>query len=105
MTVSNRLALPGGYNTPEQRIGRFRRSRAWEACSTLGTRSAWKPNDRTESLKECICLLVNCAGRDGNLVLGAGPMPDGRIEEHQAGRVREIGAWLEKYGESIYRSQ
>ncbi|MEZ4831170.1 MAG: alpha-L-fucosidase [Caldilineaceae bacterium] len=40
-------------------------------------------------------------GGDGNLLLNVGPMPDGRIEPRQVDRLR-IGAWLAKYGESIY---
>jgi alpha-L-fucosidase len=29
-------------------------------------------------------------------------MPDGRIEPRQADRLREMGAWLAKYGETVY---
>jgi alpha-L-fucosidase len=32
-------------------------------------------------------------------------MPDGRIEERQAARLREMGDWLKKYGESIYATR
>jgi alpha-L-fucosidase len=32
-------------------------------------------------------------------------MPDGRIEDRQADRLREMGAWLEKYGASIYATR
>jgi alpha-L-fucosidase len=45
---------------------------------------------------------VTCAGRNGNLALNTGPMPDGRIEPRQADRFREIGRWLGEYGQSIY---
>jgi len=45
---------------------------------------------------------VTCAGRNGNLALNTGPMPDGRIEPRQAERFREIGQWLAQHGESIY---
>ena len=50
-------------------------------------------------------LLANVAGRDGNLLLNVGPGPDGRIDPAQAARLREIGAWLGKYGESIYATR
>ena len=69
---------------------------------TLGTQWAWKPDDTIKSLEECIQVLVTCAVRDGNLALNTGPMPDGRIEPRQAERFRQIGAWLDEYGESIY---
>jgi alpha-L-fucosidase len=53
-------------------------------------------------LKHYIQLLANVAGRDGNLLLNVGPDPDGRIDPAQAERLREIGAWLGKHGDSIY---
>jgi alpha-L-fucosidase len=46
--------------------------------------------------------LIRCAGGDGNMVLNVGPRPDGVIDPEQANRLREVGAWLQKYGESIY---
>jgi Alpha-L-fucosidase len=42
---------------------------------------------------------------DGNLLLNVGPMPDGRIEPRQVEVLRQIGAWLRKYGESIYATR
>ncbi len=90
------------YYTPEQRIGKFDDQRPWETCMTLGTQWAWKPNDNIKSLKECLHILIKCVGGDGNLLLNVGPMPDGRIESRQAERLREMGQWLKKNGESIY---
>jgi alpha-L-fucosidase len=45
---------------------------------------------------------VQTAGGDGNLLFNVGPKPNGTIEDRQAERLREIGNWLDKYGESIY---
>ncbi|KQV90227.1 hypothetical protein ASD15_23170 [Massilia sp. Root351] len=45
------------------------------------------------------------AGRDGNLLLNVGPRADGRIDPPQVQRLREIGAWLGKHGESIYETR
>jgi alpha-L-fucosidase len=92
----------GDYDTPEQEIGAFQRERPWESCMTLGTQWAWKPNDTVKDFKECIRTLVQTCGGDGNLLLNVGPMADGRIEPEQAQRLREMGAWLDTYGESIY---
>jgi alpha-L-fucosidase len=47
-------------------------------------------------------MLMRCAGGDGNMLLNVGPMPDGQIAPEQAGRLKELGAWLAKYGQSIY---
>jgi len=90
------------YYTPEQRVGKFDVQRPWETCMTLGTQWAWKPKDKIKSLKECLHILIKCVGGDGNLLLNVGPMPDGQIEPRQAERLREMGQWLKKYGESIY---
>ena len=100
--INNRCGLPGDYDTPEQKLGNFQTQRAWESCITLGTQWSWKPEDRIKSFKECIDLLVRCAGGDGNLALNVSPMPDGDFEPRQLARIREIGQWLGRYGESIY---
>jgi len=103
--INNRLGLPCDFDTPEQRIGRFQRGRPWESCITLGTQWAWKPKDRIKSLKQCIDILVRCAGGDGNLLLNVGPMPTGEIEPRQVERLRQIGEWLRTYGPSIYKTR
>jgi len=103
--INNRAGLPGDHDTPEQRVGRFQPHRAWESCITLCRQWAWKPNDRMKSLKECIDILVLCVGGDGNLLLNVGPMPTGEIEPRQVARLKEIGAWLKRWGEAIYATR
>jgi len=100
--INNRAGLPAEFDTPEQTIGRFQKDRAWESCITICQQWAWKPDDRMKSLKECLDILVRCAGGDGNLLFNVGPMPTGEIEPRQVERLKEMGAWLAKYGESIY---
>ncbi|MCC6230584.1 MAG: alpha-L-fucosidase [Phycisphaerales bacterium] len=95
----------GDYATPEQTIGGFNRDRPWETCMTICQQWAWKPGDAMKSLRECLHALVRCVGGDGNLLFNVGPMPDGRIEDRQADRLREMGLWLEKYGESVYATR
>lgn len=74
----------------------------WESCITICHQWAWKPNDQMKSLKECIQTLEKTAGGNGNLLLNVGPMMDGRMEARQITRLKEMGDWLKKYGESIY---
>jgi len=100
--INNRAGLPGDFDTPEQRVGRFQIDRPWESCITICRQWAWKPDDHMKSLAECVQTLVRCAGGDGNLLLNVGPMPDGRIEPRQVRRLEEIGDWLDSHGESIY---
>jgi alpha-L-fucosidase len=100
--LNNRGGLPGDFDTPEQRVGAFDRDRPWETCMTLCRQWAWKPDDQMKSLKECLNALVRTAGGDGNFLFNVGPMPDGRIEPRQVERLKEMGDWLDKYGETIY---
>lgn len=105
LIINNRCGLPGDFDTPEQKLGRFQPERPWETCMTLGTQWSWKPDDNIKSLKECVDTLVTCAVRDGNLALNTNPMPDGQIEPRQVERFRELGQWLKQYGDSIYRTR
>ena len=100
--INNRAGLPADHDTPEQRIGKFQNDRPWETCMTICRQWAWKPNDQMKSFKQCIQTLVKTVGGDGNLLFNVGPMPDGRIEPRQVERLKEMGAWLRKYGQSIY---
>ncbi|MCC7230090.1 MAG: alpha-L-fucosidase [Fimbriimonadaceae bacterium] len=105
LVVNNRVgkkSSDGDYDTPEQTIGSFQRGRAWETCMTLCQQWAWKPNDKLKSLDEVIRIVVQTVTGDGNLLLNVGPTPEGEIEARQAERLRELGAWLRKYGQSIY---
>ena len=95
----------GDYDTPEQRIGGFQIDRPWETCMTICRQWAWKPNDTMKSLEECLHTLIRTNGGNGNLLFNVGPMPSGKIEPRQVERLREMGAWLAKNGETIYATR
>ena len=103
--INNRAGLSADHDTPEQRIGKFQTDRPWETCMTLCQQWAWKPDDQMKSLKQCIDTLVRVAGGDGSFLFNVGPMPDGRIEPRQVTRLKEMGDWLKKYGETIYATR
>ena len=71
------------------------------------TEGAWGyvPDAKIKSLDHLIRLLVSAVGRDGNFLLNVGPRPDGQIDPAYAARLREMGAWLHQYGESIYSTR
>jgi alpha-L-fucosidase len=96
------IARNADYYTPEQQVGGFDDRRPWETCMTLGTQWSWKPGDELKSLGECLHILLRCAGGDGNLLLNVGPMPSGEVEPRQAERLRQLGGWLARCGESVY---
>lgn len=102
IVINNRTGLAEDLDTPEQRVGTYQDRRPWETCMTICRQWAWKPGDEMKSLEQCLQTLVFCAGGDGNLLFNVGPMPDGRIEPRQVARLKEMGAWLAKHGESIY---
>jgi len=95
----------GDYGTPEQRVGGFDMDRPWETCMTICRQWSWKPDDTMKTLPQCLQTLIRTAGGDGNLLFNVGPMPSGEIEPRQVERLREMGDWLAKYGESIYATR
>ena len=97
-----RKIVNGDFYTPEQRIGGMDLKRDWESCITICKQWAWKPNDTMKSFSECLRTLVTCVSGGGNLLFNVGPMPTGEIEPRQVERLKEIGAWLGKYGKSLY---
>jgi alpha-L-fucosidase len=103
--INNRCGMRADFDTPEQMIGSFQTERPWESCITICKQWAWKPDDELKSFAECLHTLVRVVGGDGNLLLNVGPMPDGRIEPRQVERLREMGDWLQQYGESIYATR
>ena len=103
--IDNRTGDGGDYDTPEQKIGGFNLDRPWESCMTISSHNAWAwggDKDGVKPLSTCINMLVLGAGGDGNVLLNVGPRPDGVIDPLQAARIKEVGDWLAKYGESIY---
>jgi len=55
-----------------------------------------------KSFKELIDMLVKSAGFNSNLLLNIGPMPNGEIQPEFVERLKQMGEWTEKYGETIY---
>ncbi|MDP4291403.1 MAG: alpha-L-fucosidase, partial [Bacteroidota bacterium] len=100
--INNRTGAKGDYDTPEQRIGKLQMDRPWETCMTICKQWAWKPNDKLKTLNECLHTLILSAAGDGNLLFNVGPNSEGVIEQRQVDRLKEMGAWLKKNGESIY---
>lgn len=99
------LSAHADYYTPEQHVGAYDDQRPWESCMTTSRRGQWAwggKEDGVKSLEECLGMLIRCAGGDGNLLLNVGPTPEGEIAPEQANLLKQMGAWLETHGESIY---
>jgi alpha-L-fucosidase len=74
-----------------------------ETCDTINNSWGYNKNDQNfKSPTQLIHYLVRAAGYDSNFLLNVGPMPNGKIQPEFVERLKAIGAWLGKNGESIY---
>jgi alpha-L-fucosidase len=108
--VSNHRCGPrhwrfGDFGGPEGQIGRFQVNRPWETCTKIGGGWGYSGDSKPHNLANAVGLLVRCAGNGGNLLLNTGPAPDGTINPRHVERYLQMGAWLKKYGESIYATR
>lgn len=74
-----------------------------ETCETMN--GSWGFNikdDNYKSVNQLIHYLVNAAGRNANFLLNVGPMPNGKIQNEFTDTLKEVGKWMQQYGESIY---
>lgn len=74
-----------------------------ETCETMNGMWGYKITDQNyKSTKTLIHYLVKAAGKDANLLMNIGPQPDGRLPQVAVERLKEVGQWMETYGETIY---
>lgn len=74
-----------------------------ETCQTMNGMWGYKVKDQNyKSVKDLIRLLVRTAGKGANLLINIGPQPNGEIPELALDRLKGMGEWLRKYGETIY---
>ena len=74
-----------------------------ESCETMNGMWGYKISDQDyKSTKELIHLLVRAAGKNANLLLNVGPQPNGILPDTAVARLREIGEWMSRYGNTIY---
>ena len=111
VVISQRSGWMGDFDSQEMGFrGRPKdnEDRPYELCTLLGGDAwGWTSKSATQlmSLDSCIQLLVRVVSQDGNLLLNVGPRPDGSIEPAEVQRLKEIGHFLSRYGESIYATR
>ncbi|MFV0607244.1 MAG: alpha-L-fucosidase [Niabella sp.] len=74
-----------------------------ETCETIN--GSWGYNitdDKYKTVEQVVHYVVNAAGRNANLLLNVGPMPDGTIQPEFVDTLLGAGKWLQQYGETIY---
>jgi len=74
-----------------------------ETCETMNGAWGFNITDRRyKSTADLVRYLVRAAGANANFLLNVGPMSNGKIQPEFVTRLREVGAWTSKNGESIY---
>ncbi len=74
-----------------------------ESCDTLNDNWGFSISDsKYKSPEDLERRLVRAAGNNANLLMNIGPYPNGEIDPQFQSRLRAVGEWLSKYGESIY---
>ena len=77
----------------------------WEACMTIaeniwGYHKTWAGYVKTHD--QMIEMLVRCVALNGNFLLNFGPTAEGTFRSEEIQLMKNIGAWMEKYGDVIY---
>lgn len=74
-----------------------------ETCETMNNTWGYNIHDRNyKPVKTLIHLLVKAAGNNANLLLNVGPRPNGEFPSEAVARLKEVGEWINEYGETIY---
>ena len=96
--------VKGDFTTPEQYLPATGLPGVdWESCMTLNDTWGFSAHDfNWKSTQTLVRNVVDAASEGGNYLINAGPMADGTIPEAIQVRFRELGAWMKKYGDSIY---
>jgi len=93
------------YTTPEYAQYEGITARKWEAVRALGPSFGANRTETDEdmlSVAELVHLFADIVSKNGNLLLGIGPAPDGTFPQTQTSRLLALGDWLRTSGEAVY---
>jgi alpha-L-fucosidase len=103
------LTFPGArhadFTTPEYARHDRIVSKKWEATRGVGHSFGANHNEAPEdvlSSDDLIQLLVDVVAKNGNLLIGVGPAPDGTLPDWQEAPLTGLGRWMDVHGEAIY---
>ena len=96
------------FRTPEYEMVHIHSEQKWELARGLGHSFGANRFERPEDIvsgTELIELFCDVVAKNGNLLIGVGPRPDGTIPASQVAPLRGLGAWLSDNGEAVYGSR
>ena len=96
------------FRTPEYDVLRTASARKWELARGVGHSFGANRHEGPEDIiseTDLIQMFCDIVAKNGNLLIGVGPRPDGTIPEMQQAPLRGLGAWLDVNGEAIYGSR
>ena len=74
-----------------------------ETCETMNGMWGYRTKDQNyKSVPTLIRLLVKAAGKGANLLMNIGPQANGELPALALDRLKGMGEWLNRYGETIY---
>jgi alpha-L-fucosidase len=96
------------FHTPEYASLGAPSRQKWELCRGVGHSfgaNFHEPPEDIISTDELIRMFCDVVSKNGNLLIGVGPRPDGGVPESQQAPLLGLGEWLRTNGEAIYGSR
>jgi alpha-L-fucosidase len=107
-----RLTFPSSkhcdFRTPEYTALRTSSNHKWELCRGLGHSFGINVHEHPDDIlssDELIRMFCDTVSKNGNLLIGVGPRPDGTIPESQRAPLLGLGEWLQVNGAAVYGSR
>lgn len=96
------------FETPEYSTFDQIREKKWEATRGVGHSFGANRNERPRDIvtaTELVRTFVDIVSKNGNLLIGIGPEPDGTIPAEQRHPLEGLGGWMEINSEAIVGSR
>jgi alpha-L-fucosidase len=96
------------FRTPEYEVLHTVTDRKWEMCRGVGRSfgaNRAEPSEDIISETELIQMFCDVVSKNGNVLIGVGPRPDGTVPDAQLAPLRGLGGWLAANGEAVYGSR
>jgi alpha-L-fucosidase len=96
------------FRTPEYQILHTVSEQKWEMARGVGHSFGANRHEDPEDIisdTELIRMFCDVVSKNGNLLIGVGPRPDGTIPDTQQAPLRGLGSWLAENGEAVYGSR